>query len=771
TMTSASDLTIEHYQRSEVRETIIDLCKYGDGLRGLNGGDFWYVHKADLMRLRGPADFDDTISKERSLYMTADVFDPVVFDIWERRIEGRDGAKPENTIGERGDLIAYSLFADIDAVKDPDDEGDEGGKPRSKLYHKSRIAALEAAASFMVRYLKERGISEAVGVLFSGQGIYVMLSPELSDMSEVRALPAFDRDELDEDFKIWLMAYNDLLADIEKAFFEAYPEHKGRVKFDKLNHIKRKVKCLLSIHKTLPFAVVPLDRDDIRIDLEAARIPLSSETVASARAWLSTWKAAEGERSALVKLLEPYRLRAAEDVTAKAKTSGEIRRSSEPIPVEAWCPFYRALLEFPGGAGAHRVCGALATWLYQAGWSEEEAFQLWGPVADRCDVETRIFYTSYGVINSPNCETIKKRGAGYPVLRFGELGLCRPDEKCKGCHWPGDYGTTAAGAVRVDGGGEAGRVPFKDLFDLSPDDVLKVVRRDKDTDEPVEWKFSAAKADAAFRREIPLKMASWDPKSIWWCNGGIWRPDGDRLIAGLCDDLGDEHSNGYQVNEVLRRLRVKLGWDRVDFDVAKPYLIATKNGYTIDLRTGEARAIDPDDLISMPLNANYDPSAKCPTFIKFLSGSCANDIDRMTLIDHISACAIAMEIEYILFLLGHGSNGKKIYQGFLLDFFGVGAGEAIGMEELTKSRFAVSFLMRARFCIGTETNPTGVQTEMMKRISGGDWISADIKNVHERARFRPFTQLMYDTNSMPVIEDNSAGWQRRFTAVSMPFKF
>ncbi len=316
-----------------------------------------------------------------------------------------------------------------------------------------------------------------------------------------------------------------------------------------------------------------------------------------------------------------------------------------------------------------------------------------------------------------------------------------------------------------------GREKSGDLFPLSSGDVLKAVKFDDATGEPTAWKFSPARAAASFQRVIPLKMASWDPKSIWWCDLGIWRPDGDRLLAGLCDDLGDELSNGYQISEVLRRLRVKLGWDKVDFDVAKPYLIATKNGYTIDLRTGDARPIHPDDLISMPINANYDPSARCPVFVGFLKGSCGNDTDRLTLCDHLASCAIAMEIEYILFLLGHGSNGKKIFEAFMLDFFGFGSGEAIGLEELTKSRFAVSFLMRARFSIGTETNPTGTETEMMKRISGGDWISGDIKNVHERARFRPFTQLMYDSNAMPVIEDNSAGWQRRFVGVSMPFRF
>ncbi len=311
---------------------------------------------------------------------------------------------------------------------------------------------------------------------------------------------------------------------------------------------------------------------------------------------------------------------------------------------------------------------------------------------------------------------------------------------------------------------------FAARFGLEPDDVLKVTKWDDDGD-PKEWKFSAARAEVSFRSKVPLKMASWDPKSIWWCDAGVWRSDGERLISSVCDFVGDEYSNSYWISEVVRRLRVTLGWSPVNFDVANPYLIATKNGYTIDLRTGDTRQTAPSDLISMPINANYDPSAKCPEFLKLVVESCGDDTDRMTLIDHVAACALAIEIEYILFLLGHGSNGKKIYEAFLLDFFGLGAGESIGMEELTKSRFAASFLMRARFCVGSETNPTGPQTEMMKRISGGDWLSIDIKNVHDRARFRPFTQLVYDSNAMPIIEDSSAGWQRRFVGVSMPFKF
>jgi len=439
-MVTASDISMEHYERPEVREAILSICNYQGAHRALNGGDGWYAHKDGKLRLRGIADYDDTISKHRSLYMTADIFTNDVFGIWEDMVlvRGRE-ALPQNSIGSRGDLVAYMLLADIDTIDDPDDKGDENGNKRSKIYHEGRIEALESAATFMVKYLKDNGIHKSVEVLFSGRGIYVWLHPELSDMYEVRLEPNFDKNQLDYHFHMWLIAFNDLLADISDAFFLEHPEHRGRVKFDKLNNQKRKIKCLLSIHKSLPFAVIPLDKNNIRINLDDARIPLKQKTLENVRRWLKSWSAGEGERSALVKLLKPYSDRAKEDLAVKRKLSGNVKKSNVMVPIDSWCPFYKAALQFPGGEGSNRVCGALATWLYQAGWPETEALEVWGQVADRCGVETRIFYTSYGVISSPSCETIKKRGAGYPVLRFGELGLCQPDESCESCRWPGDY--------------------------------------------------------------------------------------------------------------------------------------------------------------------------------------------------------------------------------------------------------------------------------------------------------------------------------------------
>jgi P4 family phage/plasmid primase-like protien len=174
--------------------------------------------------------------------------------------------------------------------------------------------------------------------------------------------------------------------------------------------------------------------------------------------------------------------------------------------------------------------------------------------------------------------------------------------------------------------------------------------------------------------------------------------------------------------------------------------------------------------MTLPCPITYHPEARPKCFLGFLEDSCSNDDDRMTLVDWLVACSILAEFEYLLFLLGHGSNGKHVYEAVLQALFGSDATEAIGLEELTSSKFAMGYLRRARLCISTETNPGRAATELIKKISGNDWLSSDVKN-KDRIRFKAFTQLIFDSNSMPIFEDNSDGFRRRFTKVNMPYKF
>lgn len=300
--------------------------------------------------------------------------------------------------------------------------------------------------------------------------------------------------------------------------------------------------------------------------------------------------------------------------------------------------------------------------------------------------------------------------------------------------------------------------------ELRLDDVADIEYNEKGGIESV--KFNPARAADAICQY--LHVVSTPDKKIWVYENGYYRPDGEILIEQTFDRVAACCYSINKAKETLKKIYLRTLIEFEDLD-KNPYLMCCKNG-TVDLKTGTFSEHSPEYFITLPCSVTYNKDARCPNFISFIEESTATVSDRLTLIDWAVACSCLVEFEYLLFLTGHGSNGKHIYEAVLQSFFGSDSTEAISLEELTTSRFAMGYLRRARMCISTETNPDKTKTEITKRISGNDWLSTDVKN-KDRMRFKAFTQLMFDSNSMPIFDDNTYGFIRRFTRVNMPFKF
>ena len=281
-----------------------------------------------------------------------------------------------------------------------------------------------------------------------------------------------------------------------------------------------------------------------------------------------------------------------------------------------------------------------------------------------------------------------------------------------------------------------------------------------------EAQFNADKAaDAVINA---FSIVSTPDEKIWVYENGYYRNDGKLMIDRILDRTAGKLYTINASKETQKKIFLRTMEDFTIFD-QNPYLLCIKNG-VVDLLTVGFLEHSPSYYLTSSCPVTYDPEARPTEFIKFLKESCSNDDDRLTLIDWIVACACLTEFEYLLFLTGHGSNGKHVYEAILQAFFGSDVTEAISLEELMNSRFAMGYLRRARICISSETNPNKTKTELIKKISGNDWLSSDVKN-KDRARFRAYTQLIFDSNSMPIFEDTSYGFTRRFTRVVMPFKF
>lgn len=306
--------------------------------------------------------------------------------------------------------------------------------------------------------------------------------------------------------------------------------------------------------------------------------------------------------------------------------------------------------------------------------------------------------------------------------------------------------------------------PKIQALELRLEDVADIEYDDKGSVDSIS--FNPARAADAICQY--LHIVTTPDKKLWVYENGYYRPDGEVIIEQTFDRVA---ASCYTINkskEVLKKIYLRTLIEFEDLD-KNPYLLCCKNG-VVDLKTGAFSEHSPEYFITMPCNVTYNKDAKCPVFIEFIEGALSNDCDRLTLIDWMVACACLVEFEYLLFLTGHGSNGKKVYETSLQALFGKEFTEAISLEELTKSNFALGYLRRARMCISTETNPDKAKTELIKKISGNDWLSADVKN-KDRIRFRAFLQMLFDSNAMCIFEDNSYGFRRRFTRVNFPYEF
>jgi phage/plasmid-associated DNA primase len=253
---------------------------------------------------------------------------------------------------------------------------------------------------------------------------------------------------------------------------------------------------------------------------------------------------------------------------------------------------------------------------------------------------------------------------------------------------------------------------------------------------------------------------------------GIYRPDGELIVNDLLDRAAGDLATIRQKQEVLSKIRTRLMRKPVKFN-PNPYLLPVKNG-VIDLRKGYIRAYSPNDYIIDRIEITYDPSARCPAFLKFLESSAPRIADRLTLIDWFPAMAVRVPMAYVLFLLGLGRNGKGLYERLLKQFFSRTSIREMPLDEPEKNNFAGGYFIDMRGWIASETNKrrkkTSISTSFLKMTSGAGGIDVDVK-YGSRVMYDPYFKTIVDTNTMPIIDDNSIGWQERFIKVDLPYTF
>lgn len=162
----------------------------------------------------------------------------------------------------------------------------------------------------------------------------------------------------------------------------------------------------------------------------------------------------------------------------------------------------------------------------------------------------------------------------------------------------------------------------------------------------------------------------------------------------------------------------------------------------------------------------YDPTAKCPTFDKFLDDVTCGSKDLQSLLIEFGGYSLSGDEPWaakMLVLEGDGRNGKSTLIKALKAVAGNNSYAALGMKLLMNVDRRAS-LDGALFNICEEAPKVVSDTSDLKALSAGDEIT--VRRLYkEPYQFVNRAKLIFSCNSLPKSQDTSHGYFERFCIV------
>ena len=210
---------------------------------------------------------------------------------------------------------------------------------------------------------------------------------------------------------------------------------------------------------------------------------------------------------------------------------------------------------------------------------------------------------------------------------------------------------------------------------------------------------------------------------------------------------------------------------------ADPWLLCVNNG-VVNLRTGELRPHDRDDLITKLAPVRFTPDAPAPRWKRFLAEVFEPHPDLVPFLQRaIGYSLTGITREECLFLLhGTGRNGKGTLIKLIDDVLGDYAGTAdfstfVQRRDDSGPRDDIAHMAGKRFVSAQESREGAPLAEsLLKWLTGGDKVRA--RRLYENSwEFTPTHKIWLATNHKPRVRGNDSAIWSRIKLISFDVSF
>lgn len=204
---------------------------------------------------------------------------------------------------------------------------------------------------------------------------------------------------------------------------------------------------------------------------------------------------------------------------------------------------------------------------------------------------------------------------------------------------------------------------------------------------------------------------------------------------------------------------------------ANPWLVATRKGETVDLRTGTTKEARKSDYLTAAVGVTFDRSADCPRWTQFLNEVFAGDAELIRYVQRaIGYSLTGSTIEQKLFILhGNGANGKSTFLDVLSDLAGdfhAAAGfETFDASNRDNKRDDLAALRGKRLVTVIEADEDRRLAEArVKAVTGNDTIRCRFL-YGEWFDYKPAYKIWLAVNHKPIIIGTDHGIWRRIALI------